>query len=54
MANDDRRGIKRPAGGAGGSGLPKPRVTPWLLIALVVTGLLVLNSWFSTASSDKM
>jgi cell division protease FtsH len=27
-------------------------MTPWLLIALVVTGLLVLNSWFTTAARD--
>jgi cell division protease FtsH len=29
-------------------------MTPWLLIALVVTGLIVLNSWFTTAARDKL
>ncbi len=53
MANEDRPKPTRPGSGSG-TGLPKPKMTPWLLVALVVTGLIVLNSWFTTASRDVL
>jgi len=52
MPSEDRP--KKRTGDGGAGGLPKPKVTPWLLIALVVTGLVVLNGWFTTASREKI
>jgi cell division protease FtsH len=52
MPDTDRRS-GRPDG-AGGPNLPRPRFTPWVLIALVVAGLFALNGWFSNASRDQV
>jgi cell division protease FtsH len=55
MPDTDRNtGRRRGLDGSGGPGVPRPRMTPWILIAVVVVALIVLNSLFSSASRDQL
>jgi cell division protease FtsH len=40
--------------GSGGTGVPRPRFSPWLAIPLLLLGLLVFNSWLSRASVTQI
>jgi cell division protease FtsH len=50
---DNDRNTRRPEGG-GGPSVMRPRLTPWLLIAVVVAGLVLFNGWFSNAARDEV
>src|SRR5436190_5274723 len=55
MPDTDRNtGRRRGLDGSGGPGVPRPRMTPWILIAVVVVALIVLNGVFSSASRDQI
>ena len=49
---DNDRNARRPEGA--GPSVMRPRVTPWLLIALLVAGLVLFNGWFSNAARDPV
>jgi ATP-dependent Zn protease len=53
MANDDQNRSPRRTE-PGGPGMPRPRMAPWLLIALVVGGLLLMNGLLSNANRDQI
>src|SRR5512132_2393315 len=55
MPDNDTNKSRRPgADGPSGPGIPKTRLTPWILIALVVLALVAFNQWFSTASRQSI
>jgi cell division protease FtsH len=55
MPDTDRNtGRRRGLDGSGGPGVPRPRMTPWILIAVVVVVLILLNGVFSSASRDQI
>jgi cell division protease FtsH len=55
MPDNDRMPPRRP-GSEGGPGplAPRTRLTPWILIALVVLALVAFNQWFSSASKQQI
>src|SRR5262249_9215198 len=55
MPDNDRMPPRRP-GNDGGPGplAPRTRLTPWILIALVVLALVAFNQWFSSASKQQI
>ena len=55
MPDTDRNtGRRRGLEGPGGPGGPRPRMAPWILIAVVVVGLVVLNTLFSNAGRKEI
>jgi cell division protease FtsH len=48
--NDKSNGRRSGPDGPSGSGIPRTRLTPWILIALVVLALVAFNQWFQTSS----
>ncbi len=52
--NDKNDGRRSGSDGPSGPGIPRTRLTPWILIALVVLGLVAFNQWFSTASRQSI
>ena len=60
MADDDRtpkRNRWMPdsgSGGSGGSGVPRPRFSPWLVLPLLLLAFLVFNSYLGNASTVKL
>ncbi|TMK36110.1 MAG: ATP-dependent zinc metalloprotease FtsH [Actinobacteria bacterium] len=52
--NDKNNGRRSGPDGPSGPGIPRTRLTPWILIALVVLGLVAFNQWFSTASRQSI
>jgi cell division protease FtsH len=50
---DSSNSPRRPNGSGGGSP-PRPRMTPWIVIALVITALLAFNQFSSAASRDDI
>ncbi len=52
--NDTNKSRRSGADGPSGPGIPKSRLTPWILIALVVLALVAFNQWFSTASRQNI
>jgi cell division protease FtsH len=52
--NDTNKSRRSGADGPSGPGIPKTRLTPWILIALVVLALVAFNQWFSTASRQSI
>jgi cell division protease FtsH len=52
--NDTNKSRRSGADGPSGPGIPKTRLTPWILIALVVLALVAFNQWFSTASRQNI
>jgi len=53
-ANDKHNGRSSGSDGPSGPGIPRTRLTPWILIALVVLALIAFNQWFSTASRQSI
>ncbi|MGZ5298640.1 MAG: ATP-dependent metallopeptidase FtsH/Yme1/Tma family protein, partial [Actinomycetota bacterium] len=57
MADDDK-GPKRnrwmPEGGSGGSGVPRPRFSPWLVLPLLLLAFLIFNSWLGNADTVSL
>jgi cell division protease FtsH len=49
---DNNNGNRRPAGP--GTPLPRPRMTPWILIALVITAILAFNMLSSAAGRKEI
>jgi cell division protease FtsH len=39
------------SGGSGGSGVPRPRFSPWLVLPLLLLAFLIFNSWLSNAGT---
>jgi cell division protease FtsH len=52
--NDKNTGRRSGPDGPSGPGIPRTRLTPWILIALVVLALVAFNQWFSAASRNPM
>ena len=52
--NDKNNGRRSGSDGPSGPGLPRTRLTPWILIGLVVLALVAFNQWFSTASRQSI
>ncbi|MDP9302318.1 MAG: ATP-dependent zinc metalloprotease FtsH [Actinomycetota bacterium] len=52
--NDKSNGRRSGSDGPSGPGIPRTRLTPWILIALVVLALVAFNQWFSTASRQSI
>ena len=52
--NDKNNGRRSGSDGPSGPGIPRTRLTPWILIALVVLALVAFNQWFSTASRQSI
>jgi cell division protease FtsH len=52
--NDTNKSRRSGADGPSGPGIPKTRLTPWILIAVVVLALVAFNQWFSTASRQSI
>jgi cell division protease FtsH len=52
--NDKNNGRRSGPDGSSGPGIPRTRLTPWILIALVVLALVAFNQWFSTASRQSI
>jgi cell division protease FtsH len=48
--NDKNNGRRSGSDGPSGPGIPRTRLTPWILIALVVLALVAFNQWFQTSS----
>src|SRR5437870_13879519 len=40
--------------GSGGPSVPRPRMSPWLIVPLLLVGLLLFNSWLSHASTNTI
>jgi cell division protease FtsH len=53
MPDNDRTPGRRPEG-SGGPGIPRMRVTPWVVIGLVVVGLLLFGGVFSNATRKSV
>jgi cell division protease FtsH len=53
MPENDRNNSGRP-GLNGGPTVPRPRMTPWIIIAMIVLGLLLFNGWFQGATRDQV
>jgi hypothetical protein len=54
VADDDKtpkRNRWTPEGGSGGSGVPRPRFSPWLALPLLLIAVLIFNSWLGNAST---
>jgi cell division protease FtsH len=55
MPDNDRNSGRRPGlDGPGGPNIPRPRMTPWIAIVVVVLGLLLFSGWFNSASRDQV
>ena len=58
MADDENKTPKRnrwtPEGGSGGSGVPRPRFSPWLALPLLLIAVLIFNSWLGNASTETL
>jgi cell division protease FtsH len=54
MPDNDRMPPRRPGSDGPGPIAPRTRLTPWILIALVVLALLAFNQWFSSASKQPI
>jgi cell division protease FtsH len=54
--NSNKNSGRRPGldGGSGGPGTPRPRMTPWLVIGLVVLGLLLFTQVLSSAANKSV
>ena len=52
--NDKNDGRRSGSDGPSGPGIPRTRLTPWILIGLVVLALVAFNQWFSTASRQSI
>jgi cell division protease FtsH len=52
--NDKNNGRRSGPDGPSGPGIPRTRLTPWILIALVVLALVAFNQWSSTASRQSI
>ena len=50
---DNTPGNGRRPNGAGGGTPPRPRMTPWIVIALAITALLAFNQFSSFAGGAK-
>jgi cell division protease FtsH len=50
---DNPSNQRRPSGSGGGSA-PRPRMTPWIVIALAITALLAFNQFSSVASRNDI
>jgi cell division protease FtsH len=48
--NDKNNGRRSGTDGSSGPGIPRTRLTPWILIAMVVLALVAFNQWFQTSS----
>jgi cell division protease FtsH len=48
--NDKNNGRRSGSDGPSGPGIPRTRLTPWILIALVVLALVAFNQWFQTST----
>jgi cell division protease FtsH len=55
VADDEKKTPKRNRwtsdGGSGGSGVPRPRFSPWLAIPLLFLGLVIFSNWLSRANT---
>ena len=55
---DDEKGPKRnrwtPDGGSGGSGVPRPRFSPWLVLPLLLLAFLIFTSWLGNTDTVAM
>jgi cell division protease FtsH len=40
--------------GPGGPGVPRPRLSPWLVVPLLLVGLLLFNSWLANANTEQI
>ncbi|HEX9298582.1 MAG TPA: ATP-dependent zinc metalloprotease FtsH [Actinomycetota bacterium] len=55
MPDNDKNNARRSGpDGPSGPGIPRTRLTPWILIAVVVLALVAFNQWFSTASRQSI
>ncbi|TMK21203.1 MAG: ATP-dependent zinc metalloprotease FtsH [Actinobacteria bacterium] len=55
MPDNDKNDRRRSGpDGPSGPGIPRTRLTPWILIAFVVLALVAFNQWFSTASRQSI
>ncbi len=58
MADDENKTPKRnrwtPEGGSGGSGVPRPRFSPWLALPLLLIAVLIFNSWLGNARTETI
>jgi len=54
MSDNGNKSGRRPGLDSGGPGTPKTRMAPWVIIALVVLGLVLMNSLFTNASKDQI
>ncbi len=53
--NDDRNPFsRRSSGDGGGSGAPKPRFAPWLIVPILLVALLVFNSLLSGTGTEPI
>ncbi len=53
--NDDRNPFsRRSSGDSGGSGAPKPRFAPWLIVPILLVALLVFNSLLSGTGTEPI
>jgi len=52
MPDDDKTRLGRKDGS--GPATPRPKVTPWIVIGLVVTGLLLMNGLFADANRESI
>jgi cell division protease FtsH len=54
MPDSKDPGSRRPGPGfgSGGPGAPRPRVSPWILIAVLVLGLLVFEQWARSSTEN--
>ena len=58
MADDENKTPKRnrwtPEGGSGGSGVPRPRFSPWLALPLLLIAVLIFNSLLGNARTETV
>ena len=57
VADDDKtpkRNRWTPEGGSGGSGVPRPRFSPWLALPLLLIIVLIFNSWLGNANTKSI
>jgi len=54
MPDNDRMPSRRSGSDGSGPVAPRTRLTPWILIAVVVVALVAFNQWFSSASRSPV
>jgi len=58
VPDDEKKTPKRsrwtPDGGSGGSGVPRPRFSPWLAVPLLFLGLVIFSNWLSNSGTQAL